>query len=222
MLLKLDPQEFTLPLESLRPIPDPTFLLEVDGCLKGIGCLIYKRGELGEWEAIFAFSWCYEYPLGTDSSYQNSMELIACVMGVACLCWLGFDHESVAILGDNKTSLAWIKAMSFRPGASTSAALCSVLLHRVYSLRVAETEYRKGEHNVLADPLSRGADPFSLGMGFTAANSFTRATAPTILSELSGLLGPSRELMEESELLDRWAQYTDVIQRLRNTGPGVR
>jgi hypothetical protein len=151
------------------------------------------------------------------------MELIACVMGVACLCWLGFDHESVAILGDNKASLSWMKAMAFRPGASTSAALCFVLLHRAFSLRVAETEYRKGEHNVLADPLSRGANPSSLGMGFTAANSFTRSTAPAILLELSALLDPSRELMEESELFNRWAQYTDVIQRLHNAGgPRIR
>ena len=222
MLLKLDPQEFTLPLESLRPVPDPTFLLEVDGCPEGIGCLIYTRCELGGWKAIFAFSWCKEYSLDNDSRYQNSMEFIACVMGVACLCWLGFDHESVAILGDNKASLAWIKAMAFRPGASTSAALCFVLLHRAYSLRVATTDYRIGEDNVLADPLSRGADPSSLGMGFTAANSFTRATAPAILLELSVLLDPSIELMEESELLDRWARYTDVIQRLQNLGPGVR
>ena len=222
MLLKLDPQEFTLPLASLRPVSDPTFLLEVDGCPEGIGCIIYTRGDGGEWEAIFAFSWCKEYSLDNDSRYQNSMEFIACVMGIACLCWLGFDHESVAILGDNKASLAWIKAMAFRPGASTSAALCFVLLHRVFSLQVAHTDFRAGVSNVLADPLSRGAEPSSLAMGFTMANSFTRATAPPILLELSALLDPSHDLMEESGLLDRWAQYTDVLERLRKLGLKVR
>ena len=214
MLLKLDPKEFTLPLESFRPPPEPKYLLEVDGCPGGIGFLIYTRGEEGEWEAIFAVSWCGEYSLNNDSCYQNSMEFIACVMGVACLCWLGFSHESVAILGDNVASLSWMKAMSFRPGASTSAALCYVLLHRAHSLRVVHTDFRAGTRNVLADPLSRGLEPSALGMGFTSANSFTRATTPPILRELSALLDPSMDLMEESELLDRWARYTDVIQRL--------
>jgi len=60
----------------------------------------------------------------------------------------------------------------------------------------------------LADPLSRGTEPSSLGMGFTTANSFTRDTAPSILRELSTLLDPSIEIMEEAELLNRWARYT--------------
>ena len=108
--------------------------------------------------------------------------------------------------------------MSFCPGASTSAALCFVLLHRAHSLRVVQTDYREGESNVLADPLSRGTEPSSLGMGFTTANSFTRDTAPSILRELSTLLDPSIEIMEEAELLNRWARYTEVIQRLPNPG----
>jgi hypothetical protein len=44
MLLKLDPREFTLPFESLRPVLDPTYLLEVDGCPEGIGFLVHSRG----------------------------------------------------------------------------------------------------------------------------------------------------------------------------------
>ena len=156
MLLKLDPREFTLPFESLRPALEPTYLLEVDGCPEGIGFLVYNRGAGGEWAVIFAVSWFGEYPLNNDSSYQNSMEFIACVMGIACLGWLGVHHENVAILGDNVASLAWAKAMTFRPGASTAAALGFVLLQRTLSMRVVHTEFWAGVLNILANPLSRG------------------------------------------------------------------
>jgi len=176
--------------------------------------LVYNRGAGGDWAVIFAVSWFGEYPLNNDSSYQNSMEFIACVMGIACLGWLGVHHENVAILGDNVASLAWAKAMTFRPGASTAAALGFVLLQRTLSMRVVHTEFRAGVKNILADPLSRGKDPSTLGLGLTAMNSFTRRTAPSVLQELSALLDPSEDLMEESELLDRWARYTQVISRL--------
>ena len=50
-------------------------------------------------------------------------------------------------------------------------------------------------------------------LGFSE-NSFTQDTAPPILKELSRLLDPSLNIMDESKLLDHWTQYTNIIERI--------
>jgi hypothetical protein len=75
-----------------------------------------------------------------------------------------------------------------------------------------EAVYREGVLNTRADPLSRGKNPRS--RGFTSRNSFTRLTAPPILKELSILLGPSLNIMEEERLVHHWTEYTRIIQDL--------
>jgi hypothetical protein len=139
-LMKLDLREFSRPLEEFRPQGAAEFLLEVDGCQMGIGILIHECID-GEWSPIFAVSWCDEYDLQNDSRYQNSMEFISAVMGLATLGWLGHFNKRVEVLGDNTTSLSWLEAMKFRPGASTSAALAYILLHKQCGYSVVSTEF---------------------------------------------------------------------------------
>ena len=78
-LMKLDPREFSRPLEDFRPSTPAEFLLEVDGCPIGVGIIIHRR-IAGEWVSIFAVSWCDEYELHNDSRFQNSIEFIAAVI----------------------------------------------------------------------------------------------------------------------------------------------
>ena len=214
-MMKLDPQNFSRPLESFRPFPQAQFLLEIDGCPEGIGVLIYLRvGPKGheEDELIYGFSWCGEYSLNNDSKYQNSMEFIAAVMGIACLGYLRFNDVHIEVLGDNTSSLSWLSALKFKPGPSTSAAIAYMLLNKIGKMNVVNTVFRPGVKNVLADALSRGTHPSRLGL--TEENSFTRDTAPPILKELSRLLDPSVNIMDESKLLDHWTQYTNIIERI--------
>jgi len=210
-LMKLDPREFSRPLEDFRPRPPAEFLLEVDGCPMGIGIIIHRR-IAGEWVSIFAVSWCDEYDLQNDSRFQNSMEFIASVMGLACLGWLGYLDRNVEILGDNKASLSWLEAMKFRPGASTSAALAFILLHKKCGYKVVSTEFRAGVLNKRADSLSRGDSPLSLGFG--TQYSFTRSTSPPVLRELSALLNPAIDRMDETALLESWEQYNSILSTL--------
>ena len=211
-LMKLDLREFSRPLEEFRPQGPAEFLLEVDGCPMGIGIFIHERID-GEWSPIFAVSWCDEYDLQNDSRYQNSMEFISAVMGLATLGWLGHFNKRVEVLGDNTTSLSWLEAMKFRPGASTSAALAYILLHKQCGYSVVSTEFVPGENN-LADPLSRGTLPSHFG--FDESHSFTQLSAPPIMKELSALLNPSIECMEESFLLNHWAMINSILNRLTN------
>jgi hypothetical protein len=212
-LMKLDPREFSRPLEDFRPSPPAEFLLEVDGCPIGVGIIIHRR-IAGEWVSIFAVSWCDEYELHNDSRFQNSMEFIAAVMGLACLGWLGYLDRNVEILGDNKASLSWLEAMKFRPGASTSAALAFILLHKKCGYNVVSTEFRAGVFNKRADSLSRRDSPLTLGFG--SNYSFTRANSPPLLRELSALLNPAVDRMDEATLLESWGQYNSILGSLNH------
>ena len=99
------------------------------------------------------------------------MEFVTSVMGLACLGWLGYFDKSVEILGDNIASLAWLEAMRFRPGPSTSAAIAYILLHKQCGFNVVSTEFREGVLN-RADPLSRRISPLSLGFYICYSSSY--------------------------------------------------
>lgn len=211
-LMKLEPRNFSRSLESFRPRPRAQYLLEVDGCPEGIGCLVLRRGRDGRWATWYAFSWCFEYALGNESRYQNSMEFISAVMGLACLTWLGIRDAEVEVLGDNMASLCWMSSMKFKPGSSTSAAIAYMLLQQVVGLRVVNTVFRAGVLNFRADALSRNTSPSVFG--FRPHNYFVRSSAPPILKEFSSLLDPSLDYMNEGSLLDCWGHYNRLITGL--------
>ena len=205
-LMKLNLRAFSRRLEDFRPPGSAQFLLEVDGSPIGIGFFIHQRIG-GKWKCIYAVSWCDEYDLQNDSRYQNSMEFIASIMGLACLAFLGHYRKRIEILGDNKTSLVWLEALKFRPGASTAAAIAYITLIKHCGFKVVSTVYKEGKSN-RADPLSRRRSPSSYG--FTAANSMTRTLAPPLIKELSALLNPSNDIMEESALLERMKKLDTI------------
>ena len=205
-LMKLDLRAFARPLEDFRPQRSAQILLEVDGSPIGIGFFIHQRVH-GKWKCIYAVSWCDEYDLCNDSRYQNSMEFIAPIMGLACLAYLGLRHKRVEILGDNTTSLVWLEALKFRPGASTAAAIAYITLIKHCGYKVVSTVHKEGKLN-RADPFSRRVSTASYG--FTDLNSMTKYTAPPLIKELSTLLDPSIDIMEESALLERMRKL-DVI-----------
>jgi hypothetical protein len=209
-LMKLDLREFARPLEDFRPPRSADILLEVDGSPIGIGFFIHQRVN-GRWKCFYAVSWCHEYDLRNDSRYQNSMEFIAPIMGLACLAYLGLRHKRVEILGDNTTSLVWLEALRFRPGASTAAAIAYITLIKHCGFKVVSTVHQKGTEN-RADPFSRGVSTAS--HGFTAENSMTKHSAPPLIKEMSALLNPSVDIMEESALLEQMKKLDTISYHL--------
>ncbi|WP_353203064.1 hypothetical protein, partial [Polynucleobacter sp.] len=211
-LMKLEPKGFTRKIEDFRPKGEPHFRIEYDGAPIGIGFIISQYSKKTErFHRIWAVSWCDEYVLNNDSGYQNSMEFIAAIMGLACLSFLGHNNARVEMIGDNTSSLSWLKAMHFRAGSSTAAAIAYVSLNMHTGMKVVSTEYKEGELN-RADPLSRRIPPSDFG--FTDRNSFTRANAPPILQELSVLLNPSHNAMDETTLLARMAKFNYIFRHL--------
>ena len=73
------------------------------------------------------------------------------------------------------------------------------------------TVYREGVKK-RADPLSRRETPSHYG--FTTKNSMTNLTAPPIIKELSNLLNPSVNTMEESLLLNLMGKCNSISLNL--------
>ena len=222
-LMKLDLKAFARPIEDFRPRESPQYLLEVDGSPIGVGFFIHKRvckfvprvnskGKLvhksvWEWECIFTVSLCDVYNLNNDSRYQNSMEFIASIMGMACLAFLGIHNKRIEILGDNTTSLVWLEALKFRPGASTAAAFAYITLIKHCGYKVVSTEYKEGTLN-RADPLSRRNTSSMAGLPETLY--MTKNHIPKILKDVSSWLNPSENIMEENALLERMSNLNDA------------
>jgi len=240
-LMKLDLKSFARPIEDFRPWEEPQYLLEVDGSPIGVGFFIRKRvyrdirgvapenwdlskiddpdhedvvidTRVYEWECILTVSLCDVYNLNNDSRYQNSMEFIAPIMGMACLAHLGIQRKRIEILGDNTTSLVWLEALKFRPGASTAAAFAYITLIKHCGYKVVSTEHKKGTLN-RADPLSR-RDTSSM-IGRPLSKCMTKEDLPPpVLRDLSSWLNPSENIMEETALLDRMSNLNSASLHL--------
>ena len=86
---------------------DPSFVLEYDASLTGVGIIIFKLGknkEEKEWKVIQLE---FNYDIGSQSRYQNTVEFIGIILGMVALRLLGVRDYSVRIRGDNKSSLKW-------------------------------------------------------------------------------------------------------------------
>ena len=151
-------------LESfdLRP---PILVLEMDGSLTGLGCRLFTRDPhsgserlLGHMKATLVDD------LGGDSSYQNTMELLAVVWGLAGLGQLGYQNCGVRIRGDSDTVLHWTSSTrgSFGSILARGSLIAFVATCRKFDFVIdRELQWISGEDNCACDALSRQA-PFPL------------------------------------------------------------
>jgi hypothetical protein len=75
----------------------PTYVLEYDASLTGVGVILFKVDTNGietEWKVIQQE---YHYNLNQQSKFQNTVEFIGVVLGMAALGLYGVKNESVII-----------------------------------------------------------------------------------------------------------------------------
>jgi hypothetical protein len=129
--------------------------------LTGLGVKISRidNGSWAIWKVVGL-----ELPYLLESSgYQNSVEFLAVVVGVAILTKFGIRNEGVALIGDNVSSLSWSECGSFVSGYSQCAAVLYCQLLMFSKNRISETVHVKGIDNLEPDQLSRGILPSQLG-----------------------------------------------------------
>jgi hypothetical protein len=159
-LLAINPILYSRDLESFRSTQS-TVKIEYDASLTGLGIiLLINDGD--NWVTWKVTSIDLPFLLSC-SGYQNTVEFIAIIMGVAMLYMLGISNTGLIVAGDNTTSLAWIGNDNFSNGYSARAAIvyCQLLIKS--KLRINETIHIPGEFNFICDQLSRGVRPEDLG-----------------------------------------------------------
>ena len=145
-------------LESFELRP-PQLVVEMDGSLAGLGCRLFSRDPLSGSEYLLGHMRAVLVEdLKGDSSYRNTMELMAVVWGLAGLGQLGFQNCGVRVRGDSETVLRWTCATrgSFGSTRARGCLIAFVAVCRKFDFVIdREFQWIKGEDNCACDALSR-------------------------------------------------------------------
>ena len=133
----------------------PTYTIEYDASLTGVGVIISQRDQDGrecDWKVL---QYVFSFDLKGESRYQNTVEFIALVMGLAGLVTLGVNNVSVLCRGDNQSSLSWGMRENFKSQLGRRAALVLTTFGIHSNIQIAEVIHIAGKTNVRCDQLSR-------------------------------------------------------------------
>jgi hypothetical protein len=134
---------------------DPTFVLEYDASLTGVGIILFKIGnqkEEKEWKVIQLE---FHYNLESQSRYQNTVEFIGIVLGMVALSLLGVRNSGVIIRGDNKSSLKWGLTENYKSILSRRASLVLTTVVLQTNIIIEDQIHIAGINNIRCDRLSR-------------------------------------------------------------------
>ena len=92
----------------------------------------------------------------TDSSYQNTYEYLAILLGLLLSKRLGLRDGEFAVLGDSRSSLAWVLQGRARSVLCRRASIDFSILALNEAAAILETEYVPSKLNAICDGLSRG------------------------------------------------------------------
>ena len=167
------------PMESFRATP-PQYVIEYDASVTGLAAGVSSLSPDGI-KTLLRFA-AVPVPFLTlqDSSYQNTCEFLAVILGLLVASLLGLAHFRYRLLGDSKALLAW--ALHGRSNSQRerrgNITLSMILLH--IDATIADTVHVPGVDNVVYDGLSRdipaarlGVDP-SLQLHLTSDSPFNR------------------------------------------------
>jgi hypothetical protein len=206
-LLRMDTANFARSLESFRPRA-PSVLIEYDASLEalGVGISVLRPGR-SKFELVGYSQLVLPYKTDKNSSYQNTNEYAAVLLGLALikqehLVQGGFAYN---VIGDNTTSLSWIKKGRAASVLARRSNIGYSMLEIDLDATVAEVEHVAGIYNKVYDGLSRGLTgrqvglPEDLEVFLTPDSMATRYIA--LCNPRLAPLGPPSEHLELSKNL---------------------
>jgi hypothetical protein len=206
-LLRLDNANFARSLESFRP-RTPTVLIEYDASLEalGVGVSVLRPGKR-VFELVGYTQLVLPYKTDKDSSFQNTNEYAAVLLGLALikqehLVENGFAYN---LIGDNTTSLSWCKRGKAASSLARRANVGFSMVEIDLDATIAEVEHVAGIYNKVYDGLSRGLTgkqvglPEDLEVVLTPNSMATQYIA--LCNPRLGPLGPPSEHLELSKNL---------------------
>ena len=210
-ILRLDPTNYARDITSFNRSTSQ-YLLEYDASLSGIGIIIYALDTRAQWVEHIVSRADFPFDLGQDSSFQNTVEFTAIVMGFALLANSGVVGAQIDLLGDNTTSLAWANKEQFKEGRSRRAAMVFMGLSMAFDCSIGSAQHWAGELHTRCDSMSRGMEPADLGFdsGVVVPIRGNRA--------LEGLLtfcNPTVRMEGHSDIMKHYANITHHVTNIR-------
>ena len=212
--LGCDPLRFARPLHTLAE-KAPSLQIEYDASLTGLGMILSELSDTGETRLICAVKLPIPFDLGANSGYQNSVEFMAIVVGLACLAALGYSGRGVKLIGDNTSSLSWASTERFRAGHSRPAAVCFMALAVTHDLTIASIEHVAGVRNIVCDSLSREGSYAE--HGFSPAQCFDLTRHP-IVERILLTCNPLHDLTDDNAFYALWRSAQHLAAALAPLG----
>ena len=161
--LSVNLESFARPFQSFRVRP-VSHTIEYDASLTAMGVLVWE-GDLQGKRTLLGFAVLPSpFAATTDSSFQNTNEYLAILLGLLLTKTLGLRNCVFAVLGDSRSSLAWVLKGQARSTLCRRASIGFSVLAVNVAATIYETEYVPSKENVVCDGLSRGIHPSQLGL----------------------------------------------------------
>jgi len=204
-----------------------TRLLKYDSCLTGLGLRLFQIRANGGLQLVRVASIITPYDLEGNSKYQNTMEFSSVSMAFLIMAEMGWENIPLKIIGDSKASETWCAKERFRSTVARGAALMYMSLGVEFEFWVEETEFVKGEDNVLCDTLSRRSET-DKGMGAQSAASVVEGLGidPELLweedkspygYEMIELCNPLLKLDDDTSFSDFSKRMRQLINAIKNS-----
>lgn len=200
LLSVIDESKFARTLISFRRRCEPDYIVEFDASLEGCGIILYSlENGLEVHMGAFSFS-IAQLRFGEDSSFQNTAEFVAGVVGLVILSKIGKRDSFVSFRGDSRSALSWLEEGKFRSNVITRAAFLYVHICTSCEYVILESSYLSSAMNYRADYLSRNSIR-------------NEANLSVIVKELIEFLNPHEPFAGDMDCVAFWTELPVVVDR---------
>jgi hypothetical protein len=209
-LVQLDFNEisFARSLESFK-LRIPWVLIEYDASLGAFGVGVSTWDNETSTFRLRAYT-TVSAPeaIGDDSSYQNTCEFCAIILGLLLARGLGLRGFAYHLAGDSVSSLAWASHDRVNSSLARAANIGFALLSVDIDAVVADTRHVPGVENVVWDGLSRGKSGESMGLDPRLQ---VEAVPGGILVEFLALCDPTLSIDTQHEHTSRIRSFLQLL-----------
>jgi ribonuclease HI len=188
----------------------PSFVLEFDGSLKGLGFRIFSLLN-GVETLIYSGAVILSFCLFGQAKYQNAMELAAVVCGLASLAQRGVRRAAVRLRGDSMSVLQWTSnsQTTFKSTIARNAAMVFTAIAGRFDYIMSEDwQHISSEANWVCDNLSRNVP---ITNELTGPEGCQSPTSHPYIDEITSLCNPLTNPNTDIQYAERWALIDSTL-----------